>query len=43
MQTYLKANIKVATKGLPKPKDLTNLIGDEIHYKNGMLRPEHTL
>jgi hypothetical protein len=33
MQTYLKANIKVTTKGLPKPKYLTNLIGDEIHYK----------
>jgi hypothetical protein len=25
--------LRAASEGLPKPKDLANLVGDEVHYE----------
>jgi hypothetical protein len=37
MEAHLEALdvdvLRAASQGLPKPKDLANLIGDEVHYE----------
>jgi hypothetical protein len=36
MEAYLEAiDVGVFRSSLPKPKDLVNLVGDEIHYRSG--------
>ena len=42
MEAYLEALdvdiLRAASQGFPKPRDATNLQGDEVNYENGMQR-----
>ena len=44
MEAYLEALdvciLRAASQGFPKPRDATNLQGDEVNYENGMQRLE---
>ena len=47
MEAYLKAIdvgvLRAATQGFPKPKDLANLQGDEVHYAKWNAKARNTL
>jgi hypothetical protein len=44
MEAYLEAIdigvYKATTQGFPEPRDRTNLVGEELTMRNGMLRPK---
>ena len=47
METYLEALdvgvLRVASQGIPKPKDPTNLQGDVVHYKKWNAKARNTI